>query len=188
MMIFNIALMAAAFAAQTNVTPASAANVDAFMAVLPPSKGGHDELDPSEVETQDQLLKLNPGREAKVREIIAAHRQCLKPLERDAINYSLRKAAGMLGDDKLKLMTEFYRKGEQTALEPLLAKRKAGTLTAVEEAELKRLLDTYPLLDYREATNATLAELFNNDSVIDGLAYCDNQTEKSVAAAGLKQE
>lgn len=187
-MIFNIALMAAAFAAQTNTAPASKANIDAFMAVLPPSQGGHDELDPSEVEAQEKLTKLNPGKEAKVREIMAAHRQCLKPLERDAINYALRKAAGMLGDDKLKLMTEFYRKGEQSALEPLLAKRKAGTLTAAEETELKRLLDTYPLVDYREATSATQEELFNNDSVIDGLAFCDDQTEKAVVAAGLKHE
>lgn len=189
-MIFNFALLAAAaFAPQTNVAPASEANIDAFVKVLPPSEGGHDKLDDSEVEAQKQLLNLNPGRETKVREIVAAHRQCMKPLENNTITEMVRQTARAIGNDRLQLMTEFFRKGEDHKLEPLLAKRQSGTtLSAAEEAELNRLVATYPLVDYGEASKAVREDLYGDPQLLKGIQSCDEEMLKAVKAAGIKYE
>jgi hypothetical protein len=178
----------AAAVAQASIAPASDANVEAFLAALPPSKDGRTAKQSAPMKLDDGALKdlqsRNPGHEAESRTAFVAYSQCQHDAGERAKLDALQSSARRLGDEKLVRLTAFYR-GPDFTRWAAIADKKDVDRTQAEKDEYKRVLSAYPLEDYLASARESANEMWSPDGMFGQLAKCEDAFNASLVKAGL---
>ena len=184
-MLHLFALAAAAVQAASPAPP-SEAQIDRFIAVLPPAASGQQAgPDAFEQLEEAKLREANPGGEARLEPILRAHRQCSQDASKAMVDRMLRETATRMGSEKLERLTAFYDGPDYDRFSALLEKEKAGSQTAAEKAEFTQLTERYPLEEFARATQSAATNLFSSAAIVS-FAACAEQREKALVAAGLE--
>jgi hypothetical protein len=168
-MTFTVLLIAGL--ALANSPPASEATIDAFIAALPPEKPG---VDPGEAFDQDRLerlIELNPDRQSEIRLVFDANERCEADAKDKASADWLRSSARPLGDEKLILLTDFYR-GPDHATFARLSAMSPDDLAQADKAELDRIVGRYPLDEFAASASAAERDMWSPDGLIGDLLKC----------------
>lgn len=152
-----------------------AARIDRFLAALPPSSEakapkGETEQDVEEVK---RLVAANPGKEAAIRAAIAARVACVDKVSDSFPLRALRKSAEKLSDAELDKLTEFYTGPDYARL-----------LAAGDEADMKPLMERYPLARFMEATQQVMTDA--PAQMFAEFDACGTTAQASLTAAGVK--
>jgi hypothetical protein len=161
--------------------PPSEALVDRFMTVIPDG----DRLsqvdrtaDPAELA---RLSRLNPDKAEAIRPVLEAYAACSSPINNAISESGLRFAAQQLGGVKLEQLIRFYEGEDFHRVVALTARMQpGGTLAPSEQAELERILATYPLAEFNALLTGGMPEFFAAQT--DRIAALDRCTEVKQAA------
>ncbi|MBO9621710.1 MAG: hypothetical protein J7500_03265 [Sphingomonas sp.] len=168
--------LAAPLAAQTAAAPDHAAHVDRFLAALPPSSKGEQEVEPDFQEgVIAGLIATNRDKEAAIRGVIATRRKCAGDFSRNYAVNAVRRAADTLSDAELDQLTAFYSGPDHKAM-----------AASGDKAEMAALMKRYPLQRFLDATRKVMDAA--PTEVMDGLLACDEAAATALDSAGVKTE
>jgi hypothetical protein len=153
------------------------ARVERFIAALPPSSkdDGQDDGPDFREQELEALIGTNAGKEAAIRQVIAARRKCTGDFTSSYATGAIRRAATTLTDAELDQLTAFYSGPEYKAM-----------VAAGPKADMAALMKRYPLGRFMEASQKVPAEA--PTEVMDGLFACDAAADAALAEAGVKSE
>lgn len=167
--------------------PASEAQVDRFLAVLP----GHERLeqtdfdvDPAELE---RLGTLNPNHVDEIRGALDSYADCAGLANARLSTHIMRTVARALGDEKLGRMVAFYEHEDLAVLGPLMDRAGRGdSLSAAEQAEVDRIRTAYPIEDFgREMTSFNPA--FLDEPLLSAINACEQARDAAFERIGVVQ-
>ena len=184
------AFLFAAAVAQASVAPASDANVEAFLAALPPSKDGRTARQLAPMKLDEEALKelqsRNPGHETESKTLFVAYSQCQHDAGERAKLDALQSSARRLGDEKLVRLTEFYR-GPDFTRWAAIADKKEADRTQAEKDEFERVIAAYPLEEYLASSRESAQAMWESDGLFGALGKCEDAFSAAVEKAGLER-
>jgi hypothetical protein len=152
-----LALFAPAAAPASAQNPAgsvSDALIERFISVTPESRRLRSvdrTPDPGWLEVYS---RLNPGREDEIRAILGEAQACFSEARNRALLDMMKDAARGLGEHRLNRLIELFTGPDFEQLKPIMLRLDNGdTLSPAESAELERLKQAYPIMDYYRALN-----------------------------------
>ena len=159
----------------------SPALVDRFMAAIPDAHRLSQVDGTADTAELARLSRLNPGKAEAIRPVLEAYAECASPINNAISESGLRFAARQLGQAKLEQLIRFYE-GEDFRRVVALTERMqpGGTLPSAEQAELERILATYPLAEFNALLTGGMPEFFAAQT--DRIAALDRCTEAKDAA------
>jgi hypothetical protein len=174
-----------AAAARDAVAPASEAAIDAFVAALPEPEETTGDNRAHELQAE-QLREKNPGREFALEPILEAHRRCDRLAVNDIAMRSVRESARRMGDERLRLLTQFYGSDDFVRFSTLIEREAKGTpLGPPETAELEAMFSRYPLQEFAKVSEQLAREMFTDKTVLDRFGKCLTDRNAALKAAGL---
>ncbi len=172
--------LAALLSATQADAPPSPELVQRFIAALPPRQRPLNEIDPDDL---GRLLRLNPGGEADLRQILQAHANCIAPPSDASTDRMLRDVATRLGTANVEALVRLYQGPDLVRLGRLAGKADRDS---AEAAEFERLLRAYPVEAFREAMQSASASAIFDETLFEAIHACDRARADALARAGLR--
>ena len=159
-----------------------------FLSVLPDRQRLQAPSYKADAKELADLSALNPGKEERIQAILETYEGCVGPANDRAIDNMLRHVAGQLGEAKIRTLTGFYEGADMQRVESLFGRIEAGeTLPESDQAEADRLIEKYPLVEFRDAMLPAGQALANDTAFMAAVMACSTTREEALEREGIRQ-